>query len=60
MSWLITVFFTGVIFAFGWKAGMMVIERVSCFIAEYPANIRKVRRYCKRRKNNKIGYTRKF
>lgn len=59
MSWLVTVFMSGILFSIGWRFGKVIFEWIYEFIMEIPYGIRKMRRYRKKRNNQRYITTKR-
>lgn len=53
MSWFVTMLMSGVLLSIGWKVGGLIYEWIYDFIVDAPNGIRKIRRYQRRRKNQR-------
>lgn len=58
MSWLVTVFMSGVLFSIGWRFGETVYEYIKEFVLGYQEGSRKIREYKRRRENQRYITTR--
>lgn len=56
MSWLVTVFISGVLFSIGWRLGGVIYEYMKEFVLGYREGSRKIREYKRKQRRRHADY----